>query len=154
MGIEQFWLTMSQDRFFFLLQCLRFDNLETREERRQFDKLAPIRSLWDSFVENCKKGYSLGENTTIDEKLEAFRGRCSFRQYIFSKPNKYGIKIFALVDSAISYAANLKVYVGKQPPGPYEVPNDNDSFATDFGNEQKFNTRQLVHKYRSSKQIV
>lgn len=44
-GIQQFWLTISQDRFLFLLRCLRFDNLETKEERRQFDKLAPIRRI-------------------------------------------------------------------------------------------------------------
>lgn len=123
-GVERFWLVMSRDRFHFLLRCLRFDDLGTREERRQIDKLAPIRTLFDSFVENCKNSYTVGTNTTIDEKLEAFRGRCSFKQYIPSKPNRYGIKIFALVDSASSYACNLEVYVGQQPPGQYECPND------------------------------
>lgn len=124
LGIERFWLVMSHDRFHFLLRCLRFDDLTTREERKQFDKLAPIRRLFDLFVENCKKTYTVGANTTIDEKLEAFRGRCSFKQYIPSKPNRYGIKIFALVDSATSYASNLEVYVGKQPEGPYEQLNN------------------------------
>lgn len=31
-----------------------------------------------------------GEFVTIDEKLETFRGRCSYRQYISQNPAKYG----------------------------------------------------------------
>ena len=123
-GVERFWLTMSRNRFHLLLKCIRFDNLSTREERRQLDKLAPIRALFDSFVDNSKRAYTIGQNATIDEKLEAFRGRCSFKQYIPSKPNRYGIKIFALVDSVTFYASNLEVYVGQQPPGPYKCDND------------------------------
>ena len=128
-GVERFWLVMSRDRFHFLLRCLRFDNLDTRDERRQFDKLAPIQTLFDSFVGNCKNAYTVGANTTLDEKLEAFRGRCSFKQYMPKKPNKYGIKIFALVDSSTYYASNLEVYVGQQPHGPYERKNDTCSIV-------------------------
>lgn len=36
---------------------------------------------------------------TIDEKLEAIAGNCSFKQYIPSKPSKYGNKIFAISDT-------------------------------------------------------
>ena len=32
-GVERFWLVMSRDCFHFLLRCLRFDNLETREKK-------------------------------------------------------------------------------------------------------------------------
>ena len=53
--------------------------------------------------------------------LEAFRGRFSFRQYIPNKPAKYGIKIFALVDSACYYMSNLEIYAGKQMDGPQQV---------------------------------
>ncbi|KAB0804247.1 hypothetical protein PPYR_01217 [Photinus pyralis] len=102
---------------------LRFDDLETREARQSIDKLAPIRDLFEEFVENCKGNYSLSHSVTIDEKLEAFRGRCSFRQYIPSKPSKYGIKIFALCDARMYYTANLEVYVGTQPEGPYSTNN-------------------------------
>ena len=79
--------------------------------------------FFSSFVNNCQKAYTVGEYCTIDEKLKAFRGKCHFRQYIPSKPNKYGITIFALVDSRIFYTANLEVYCGKQPHGPLEVSN-------------------------------
>ena len=55
--------------------------------------------------------------------LAAFRGRCSFRQYIPSKPDKYGIKIFALVDAQTFFTSKIEVYVGTQPDGPYKVSN-------------------------------
>jgi hypothetical protein len=49
----------------------------------------------------------VGELVTIDEKLEKFRGNCPFRKYIASKPGKYGIKIYALVDYRIFYTQNF-----------------------------------------------
>jgi hypothetical protein len=39
--------------------------------------------------------------------LEGYRWRCSFRQYIPSKPVQYGIKVFVLVDSHSLYPYNL-----------------------------------------------
>ncbi|XP_022913435.1 piggyBac transposable element-derived protein 4-like [Onthophagus taurus] len=122
-GIEIFRLTMSINRFLFLMRNVRFDNKETREQRKEIDKLAPIRQIFDNFVVNCQSAYSPFHCVTIDEKLEGFRGRCSFKQYIPSKPNKYGIKIFALVDAKCYFTTNLEVYVGKQPDGPYAVDN-------------------------------
>lgn len=52
----------------------------------------------------------------INEKLEAFRGRWGFRQYVSSKPNKYGAKI---VNAKIIYTFELEVYVGYQLRGRY-----------------------------------
>lgn len=111
-GVEQFRLTMSKFRFQFLLQHLRFDDMDTRTERRNVDRLAPIRDMFNLFVEKCQSAYTPFQNVTIDEKLEAFRGRCGFRVYIPRKPNKYGLKVFALVDSKTFYTSNLEVYVG------------------------------------------
>lgn len=120
-GVEMFRLVMSLKRFKFLLRVIRFDDRTTRAERRSVDKLAAIRDVFSVFVDNCKNSYSPGQNVTIDEMLAGFRGRCSFRQYIPSKPNKYGIKIFSLVDAEIWYTHNLEIYPGKQPEGPFET---------------------------------
>lgn len=122
-GVEKFGLVMSIKRFKTLIRCLRFDDLSTRAERKVFDRLAPIRDVFEKFVENCQKSYSVGENVTIDEMLPGFRGRCPFRQYIPSKPNKYGIKCFALVDAKMFYTLNMEIYAGKQPIGPFCVSN-------------------------------
>lgn len=119
-GVEAFHLGMNRNRFQFLMRCVRFDDIHTRQDRIQIDKLAPIRILFEKFNCNQKKCYSHSAYVTVDEKLEAFRGRCSFRQYIPSKPNKYGIKIFALSDSKLFYTSHMEVYVGKQPDGPFQ----------------------------------
>ena len=52
---------------------------------------------------------------TVDEQLVCFRGRCPFRQYIPSKPGKYGIKIWAICEANTSYAWKMQVYTGKNP---------------------------------------
>ncbi|CAG9575734.1 unnamed protein product [Danaus chrysippus] len=121
--VEIFRLTKPRQRFHFIQSCLRFDDKSTREERKLFDNLAPIRQVFDIFVENCRKVYILDAYVTIDEMLLAFRGRCQFRQYIPSKPAKYGIKILALADAKSLYIFNLEIYAGKQPEGPFFVSN-------------------------------
>lgn len=123
LGVEIFRLTMSEKRFRFLLRSLRFDDRETRAERRVIDKLAAVRDLFTGFIENCKMHYHLGQNVTIDEMLPAFRGRCGFRQYIPSKPNKYGIKILCLSDAKLFYTSNMEIYCGQQPEGPFKQSN-------------------------------
>lgn len=106
---EYFRFVMSYRRFLLLLRALRFDDDRTRHERKALDKLAPIRKIFEHFVQRCKESYSIGEYSTVDEMLESFRGRCQFRQYMPKKPARYGIKIFSLVDSRMFYTSNMEV---------------------------------------------
>ncbi|XP_050063261.1 piggyBac transposable element-derived protein 4-like [Aphis gossypii] len=122
-GMESCYLTMSEKRFRFLVRCLRFDDVRDRAARKQFDKLAPIRDIFTLMVDNFQKYFCASEYLTIDEQLLAFRGKCPFRQYIPSKPAKYGIKTFALVDPKTVYTLNLETYLGTQPDGPYKISN-------------------------------
>lgn len=123
MGSEIFVAAMAQRRFEFLVKCLRFDDTNTREIRKQQDKLSPVRNMIETFVDNCKSNYSVGELVTLDEMLLGFRGRCSFKIYIPNKPNKYGIKVFSVVDARTFYTHNLEIYVGVQPDGPFKLSN-------------------------------
>ncbi|XP_077301051.1 piggyBac transposable element-derived protein 4 [Arctopsyche grandis] len=122
-GIEIARAVMSYKRFLFITRCLRFDDKNTRVERRKVDKLAAIRELFQAFVNNCKSSFNLSGYTTIDEMLHPFRGRCSFIQYIPSKPAKYGLKMFALCDAKSFYTSNLEIYCGIQPAGPFAASN-------------------------------
>ena len=45
--------------------------------------------------------------------MYAFRGWCSFKQYIPSKPAKYGIKYWVLVDVHSSYVLDIDAYLGE-----------------------------------------
>ena len=106
--------TMSLQRFTMIMKFLRFDNKETRPERKERDKMAPIRDLWEQFVQRCRMCYVPGPNCTIDEQVVGFRGRCPFRTYMPSKPDKYGIKVWWICDSGTSYAYNGQVYLGRE----------------------------------------
>lgn len=112
-GREIFRCVMSKNRFLVLLNCLRFDDAETRTERLKEDKLAAISELFDSFISNCKQNYTLGTHVCIDEMLVGFRGRCKFKIYMPNKPNKYGLKVLLLVDAHTFYVYNAYVYHGR-----------------------------------------
>ncbi|CAK1602300.1 unnamed protein product [Parnassius mnemosyne] len=104
---------MSAERFDFLLRCMRFDDRNTRQEKRVSDRLAPIRNFWEQFIENCRKWYKPGSCITVDEPLVGFRGRCPFLMYIPNKPNKYGLKLVMMADSSTKYMCNAMPYMGK-----------------------------------------
>lgn len=108
-----FRTTMSLNRFQFLTSCLRFDDKASRAQRKETDKFAPIRQIWELFISNCRTLYTPHEYCTIDEQLMGYRGNCPFRIYMSSKPDKYGIKFVMLNDSRTWYMVNAIPYVGK-----------------------------------------
>ena len=63
---------------------------------------------------------TLGPTLLLMSSLCHLRAAAPFRQYIPSKPTKYGIKICAACDAASSYAWNLQVYTGKPDGGAPE----------------------------------
>lgn len=83
---------MTQKRFKDLLSVLRFDDADTRVARAATDKLAPIRELWEMLLFRLKVVYRPSEFLTVDEQLYPTRARCPIRQFMPSKPGKYGIK--------------------------------------------------------------
>lgn len=115
-GRSIFRATMSLKMFHMLSRVVRFDDKSTRQN----DKLAPVREIWDKWVERLPLIYNPDVNVTVDECLVPFRGRCAFKQYIPSKPAKYGLKIWAACDSATSYCWNMQIYTGKPAGGQPE----------------------------------
>lgn len=45
-----FRIAMPKKRFHLLMRALRFDNVDNRAERKKFDKLAPIREVFEMFT--------------------------------------------------------------------------------------------------------
>ena len=43
-----------------------------------------------------------------------FKGRLQFRQYLPSKPIKWGIKVWALAESSTGYLSRCQIYTGKE----------------------------------------
>lgn len=112
-GRPIFRAIMSEGTFHKITSALRFDNVSSRRQMSSTDKFAPIRELWESWHQLLPMLYNCHENVTIDEQLVGFRGRCSFRQYMPSKPAKYGLKFWLSVDSKTGYVWKIQPYLGK-----------------------------------------
>ena len=112
-GRPIFRAAMPRERFKNILRFLRFDDHTTRVERVLIDKLAPIREIFESVNKVFHDAYKPGKYVTIDESMCKYHGRCQFLQYIPSKPDKYGLKIWVLADARNYYPLNLEVYTGK-----------------------------------------
>ncbi|XP_071056453.1 piggyBac transposable element-derived protein 4-like [Onthophagus taurus] len=116
-GRDLFRCTMSLKRILTLLACLRFDDSNTRQQRRKDNAAAPISWCFEKLVSNFQDNYILGEYVCVDEMLVGFRGRCSFKMYIPNKPNKYGIKVMILTDARNNYCYNAYIYSGRNSDG-------------------------------------
>ena len=58
--------------------------------------------------------YAWHENLIVNKQLVPFRGRCSFKDYLPSKPDKYGMKFFWICDSSTFYPLTSKPHLRKQ----------------------------------------
>ena len=130
--------TMSRDRFKMMLRFTTFDNKNTRAERAQTDKAAPIRDMCIMLNRNLEKAYKPYECLTIDEQLFRFRGHTKFTEYILSKPAKYVIKVFWACGASHAYPVQDQIYTGKPIDGPRQV------------NVGKRTVLNLVSLYKSS----
>jgi Transposase IS4 len=83
------------------------------EAQNKHDKLYKIRELWEDFISRCKLFFWPAQQVGVDEAIKKFKGRCSFKQYIKSKPVRWGLKIFCLCCSLTGYLWNAQIYVGK-----------------------------------------
>jgi len=71
-GRPIFKATMSLQGFQDITRVIRFDDRSTRNERRERDKLAPIRCLWNKWESNSHRLFHPCKNVTIDEQLVSF----------------------------------------------------------------------------------
>ena len=75
---------------------IRFDDPDTRNDRKKTDKLAAIRDITEILRSKFMDSYEPDTHLTVDERICPYRGNCPFRVYMQSKPDKYGIKIWIL----------------------------------------------------------
>ncbi|XP_026731097.1 uncharacterized protein LOC113496158 [Trichoplusia ni] len=117
-GMEAIYLTMSAQRYRFLMKNLRFSDCSN--ERTSDDKLSPIRILLQVLINNFQKHYTPGHEMALSHTMIPFKGRCGFRHHVPKKPFKYALKMFNLVDCYYPYTYNLELYLGENP-GPYDI---------------------------------
>lgn len=117
-GPSVFPRIMSRNRFNEMKRFIRFDDKETRRRRLRHDRFALMSEVWERFTKNCKRCFVPNAYLTIDEQLYPTKVRCRFLQFMPSKPDKYGIKFWVLVDSVTNYIVNTFPYLGKDDQRP------------------------------------
>ena len=77
------------------------------------DKLYKVGPLTDSVVSKFRIHYIPTQDMSLDEGMIPTKNRLSIKQYMKSKPNKWGIKAFLLCESSTGYIYNVEIYTGK-----------------------------------------
>ncbi|XP_049794505.1 piggyBac transposable element-derived protein 2-like [Schistocerca nitens] len=105
--------SMPRNRFDKLRNYLHVnDNTKMKQrEDPDYDRLFKVRR----FVDKIKQGFSIiepEEYHSVDELIIPFKGHSSLKQYVKSKPHKWGIKVFARAGSS-GIVYDFEIYRGK-----------------------------------------
>jgi len=100
----------SRDRF---KQLLRFFRVVAPDEAAaDRNPLPHVRSLAAKLNASFAAHAAPSQHLTLDEAMVAYKGRSPIKQYIPSKPHKWGYKIWCLASDG--YLLHFEVYAGKE----------------------------------------
>ena len=107
---------MSRNRYEKITRFFHVNDSTTNPPRnaRGHDVLHKIRPFIESAKTLFPMFYAPHKNVAVDEAMVKFKGRCSFLQYVPSKPCKWGLKAWALADSESYYLLDFNIYTGKK----------------------------------------
>ena len=105
-----FGKVMNRRRYFQLLKVLHF--VDNSSGSSVEDRLWKVRPIIDPLVSRYKSAFKPYRNLCIDESLLLWKGRLFFKQYIPTKRNRFGIKLYVLCDALTRYILNFFVYAG------------------------------------------
>lgn len=104
---------ISRDRFKFIFNNLRFDDVKFRKPLNAFYPLEEISNILSNLF---GKYWSPSECVVIDEQMVGFNGKFKYKSYQPAKPIKKGILIRSLCDAHNRYLLKFKVYTGDKEP--------------------------------------
>ena len=84
------------------------------------DKLFKVRPLLDRLANTFRKEYRPSKFVSIDEGMVKYKGRLGFKQYMPTKPVKWGIKVWVHADATNSFVSTMQAYTGKKNAGQPE----------------------------------
>jgi hypothetical protein len=100
----------SRDRFKQLLRFFRVVPLA--DDAAERDPLPHIAALAAKLNASFDANYTPSQRLALDEAMVAFKGRSPIKQYIPSKPHKWGYKIYCL--SSDDYLLRFEIYAGRE----------------------------------------
>lgn len=99
----------SRDRFKQLLRYFRVVPAPVAAAPR--DPVPHVRALAEKLNQSFAAHFTSTESLTLDEAMCAWKGRSTIKQYIPSKPHKWGYKIYCLASE--DYLLHFEIYEGK-----------------------------------------
>ena len=88
-------------------------------DHRQHNKLHKVWPLLNCTDLSFPRRYKPGRELSIDEAMVAFKGRCYLKQYLPSKPTKWGFKVWVIAEPQTGYVCGYNIYTGKRAqPSP------------------------------------
>ncbi|GFR82335.1 PiggyBac transposable element-derived protein 4-like [Elysia marginata] len=106
-----FRAVMTRDRFLALWTFLHLVD-EEDDSLDKTDKLYKVRPMMEDFLIKFRHYYIPSQHLSLDEKMIPTKNRLSIKQYIKSKPTKWGIKSFLLCEAETGYIVNAENYTG------------------------------------------
>ena len=100
----------SRDRFKELLRYFRIVPAPVADAAR--NPIPHVRALAEKLNHSFAAHYIPTEHLALDEAMCAWKGRSPIKQYIPSKPHKWGYKIYCLASE--TYLLHFEVYEGKE----------------------------------------
>jgi len=110
---QRFEAAMSAQRFDLLLTSLAFDSPYEGQEKHKDDLFAPVRDMWEEFLDKCASLYDPGPYVSMGDMVLNFPGLCPFRTFSTATGYKHGVKIYALCDAETKYLISAAPYLGK-----------------------------------------
>ena len=86
------------------------------------DPLKKLRTFLDDLSGKFRDNYIPSENIAVDEYLSLWKGRPSFRIYIPTKRERYGIKLCMVCESSTAYVSLFIIYTEQSTD--YPAPNN------------------------------
>lgn len=119
LGSEVIKAAMSRDKFEKIKSFLKYSMPDDQNDN---DKVWRVRKILDIFRVNIRQFGFFATALSIDEMMIKYYGRKCLKQFIKSKPIRFGIKMWA-VCSAEGYLFDCDVYCGKNSNTANFLPN-------------------------------
>nr|XP_050033781.1 piggyBac transposable element-derived protein 2-like [Dermacentor andersoni] len=116
MRVEKVAEVMSRDRWQAIKNSLHFNDNNLLQANAGKDRLFKIRPLIDNLLLKFQI-LPKSQMLVVDEQIVPFKGRSSLKQYVPSKPHKWGYKIFVLCDTH-GLVSDFSIYTGDIRPVP------------------------------------
>ena len=108
LNLQFFRRVFSRDRFLQLFWMLHVGEIDGATRRSK------IQPYLDLIIAAFRQYFIPERAVAVDEAMITYRGRVSFRQYVRGKPHPWGIKAYALAESASGYLYSLVIYYGRE----------------------------------------